>query len=366
MKKYLKYFAIALSLIFVFLPVLVGSSNVYAKSYTLSADDYGRTIELGTDLSDSELYSMLGYRSRNFGRGSVRTKTFADIIYLDLSGDANTNKKIKSLNGLDNLDFGGVKVLRLDYNNISSITAEELQTFTHLETLIVRNCNLETIDLSGLQHLRYLDLSGNNITSIKLNKMVVNTELEYTKSASFHFEGSGNTIVWDETKDTTTYVNLSDNHISSLSDINLPEDKDGCVVDLYNNGIVGYDNTFEHLTLNLGLQGLSSDHVYTETKDDDTHNYVFISTKLYYMPVSDDTIKFVLSRSYTENGVAKAETIEISNSTYSEASQFTLGVGTYTLKVYKGEAEDYESEITKNYKALTFDAIPTTPQHVYV
>ncbi|MBP5651149.1 MAG: leucine-rich repeat domain-containing protein [Clostridia bacterium] len=366
MKRYLKYFAIALSLIFVFLPILLGGSNAYAKSYTLSADDYGRTIELGTDISDTELYSMLGHRSRSFTRGSVRTKTFADIVYLDLSGEANTNKKIKSLNGLDNLDFSGVKVLRLDYNNISNITAKELQTFTHLETLIIRNCNLESIDLSGLEHLRYLDLSGNKITSIKLNKMIVNTELEYTKSAMFHFEGSGNTIVWIETKDTTTYVNLSNNYITNLSDINLPEDKEGCVVDLYNNGIVGYENTFEHMILNLGLQGLSSNHVYTETTDDDTHNYVFISTKLYYMPVNDDSIKFVLSRAYTENGEAKEETIEISNATYPQATQFTLGVGAYTLKVYKNDVEDYESEITNNYKALAFDAIPTTPQHVYV
>ena len=361
MKKAIKIFSLILCAMLMLVTPILG------KQQTVYADTYGTLIEAGTDITDVRLYTLLNNFSRGtLGRGALRDKSLADVVVLDLRGDPDNDLKIKSLEGLNNLTLTSLKVLKLDYNNITSIDAKVFSHMSNLEALYISNCNVSALDLSSCEKLRYLDLSNNNITSIQLNKMVVNNEISYTYDADFHYDNVERQFVWDEETTSTTYVNLSNNNIESLDAIKLPEDKEGCVVDMYNNGLTESVQGIQHMTINLGLQGLTKNRITSEVVDDETVYYAAISSKMYYQPIGDDTISFVFERTYTENGVEHTETIVANDTEFDSATVFALGVGSYKFKVLKGGVEDYTSAITKYYKAIEFNAIPTKPNYVFV
>ncbi len=372
MKKVKWYSLLLMCLMVAICPLLIPSEGVEAKSNTVSASvpsNYGTTIVQGTDILDGELYDKLQSEATKFLRGTLREFTFWDIESLDLSGSPMTGNKIKDLSGLNKLDFRSLKVLKLNYNDLGSITADPFKFMPKLTTLELVNCNINSIDLTKLTSLRKLVINGNNLTSIKLNNMVVNGS-EYLADKQFiSINSSSKVITWNDTVETVSYVDLSNNNITSLKNIKFPEDVTStkCTIDMYNNGLSDYDNSLVYIDLNLGLQGLAKSNLNIDTVDDRDRTYIFKSTPFFYQLVGDANLEFKFVRTYTEQGVNKIQNIVISDDTMQTSQTFMLDLGHYTMDVYyNGDVIDYDTSEWACYQQLTFDVLPSTPTHYYV
>ena len=381
MKKKLTIVSLILACVMAFVPLLVGSSKVYAQaSYSLQAIDWGDVIQQGTQITDTQLYTKLSNWASRLQRGSLKERTFATgVDVVDLSASANTTNKIKSLSGITSLDMTGVKVLKLSNNDLGTLTSSYFKYMTSLEALYLDNCNLTSLDLSGLDTLRYLNVKGNNLTTIKLNKIVINTEEEYVVDADFTaIDTSTKEITWERVTSTTSYVNLSNNNIVSLDDITFPaRDIEGLEIDLYNNGITANNTPFTNIQLNLGFQGLTNAYLNSEIVDDVTHWYAFQNTKFYYTQVNDAKLSFVFERKYTENGEEHVEVFTINDAEYAEPTVITLGCGEYKclviydsvpIKTYIDEHSDDQNakKWASYYSDKKFSVIPSTPSYKFV
>lgn len=155
--------------------------------------------------------------------------------------NAHPNKKITSLSGLESLYFGALKELKLDNNNIRTITDEELNRAPNLNKLSMKNNRIENIEKFANNKVYYLDLSGNNIQEIDLSQI--------EKSDGVYYDAD------------KAYVNLDYNRIADIEDIKLP-DLSIVAMDLFlvcNNFMTAIPSDFGGHNVRLMVQGYKPD-----------------------------------------------------------------------------------------------------------
>lgn len=344
--------------------VAVAQSNKSIIASTDAPANDGKEIVKGTDITDSVLYDRL---SLAIGHGNtaytVKQYSFWDFEVLDLSGSTTHSEKITSLAGLDKLDFRNLKVLKLNYNNLGNIDASVFKYMKSLQTLELIGSNVTSIDVSELTNLHSINLQNNNITEIKLNKMVVNGS-EYVSEGYYDTLNKN----WVTTTSTQAVIDLSNNLITSMDNIKLPADTptNDCVVNLYSNAIVDYEDSLQHFTINLGVQGLNSALFKTHTVEDEKLYYAFKSTKFSYNHIGDDKFEVRLTRTYTEDKVEKSEIILWNDVSTTDGAVLTLDNGHYLVDYYyNGQVVDYDNSQWQMYESIEFDIYPSTPTYYY-
>lgn len=123
--------------------------NEEIKNFDKKFVAYSYTGDKVTIYGDPSYISL----SANYNIISVQAAGKHTAEYLDLSANGITTISLEGMEGLKHLNCSN--------NNLVSVAfIEQLSTLT---SLVARNCKISSIKLSKLKDLRYLDLSGNDL-----------------------------------------------------------------------------------------------------------------------------------------------------------------------------------------------------------
>lgn len=237
-----------------------------------------------------------------------------DLSYLLKNAGVQTDSPYPILlEGLAYFDMSDIKVLDISDYKIDSL-ALGIISFPNLETLVLNNCQIETITfINENSKLHTIDLSNNLITKIDLTPLTY--EGEYT-------------------------IDLSCNNISSLDDIKrTTTDQISYKINLLGNSTTDIQSsTVGNVQLELGAQSINGKKF---AKSD----------SIKYFGLYDLDYKFQI---YDSTGAEYGEPIV-------DDTDITLPVGSYTAKYL-----DSNGNYIERLGTMSFSFIPDTPYAVIV
>ncbi len=217
--------------------MLVLTPFVLRAISTVSAATPAGNILTEADM-DANLYSKL----RGILGGTVRDNSIYanNIEELDLTNTtphtvSNANR-IFSLQGLELMDMRSVKVLKVNQQALTELTATTLSGMPNLERLELADNQLTSLDLVNNNKLKYLVLDNNQIESLNLSNF--------------------NTLGYNEGN---SLISLNYNNFDSISDIVLPAvtAQSKLTINAYGNNLTDVVKTTDlGFTFNLGVQGV--------------------------------------------------------------------------------------------------------------
>lgn len=272
-------------------------------------------------------------------------------VNLNLSSSGATGSQIKDISGLALFKLSYTTTLNLTNNAITEIPKEVFDAMPNLNTLIVSNNQLQSLDLTGCYKLKVVDASGNMLESFN----------------GFDLENGFN-------------VNLSKNNFSEMSQIVLPDAISGATgtIELYNNNITDFTkiNAYD---FRLGVQGVA----FNKTENEELR--VEKSQKLvYFKTTAPHRVKVVVSK---KNGETWQNVFEVKQwEETRERVEFNYTVGKYRVEYYyvdndlteysistyrheeTNEAEEYYNTVKSllnYYNGLfaEYSVVPSTPTY---
>lgn len=201
--------------------------KVFAQNEPITAED----------IKDSNLYTWLQLLADT---PQIYPDTFNDPEITEINF---SNKQIKSLEGLELLNFGYVEKVDFSGNQINVIPKNAFYS---------------------MKQLNFLDLSKNNLEKVAFTSYAKNIDLSFNKIVEVTIYDSNLNL-----------LNLSENLISNSENINVLTgnetqalDEENYEILLYNNNLAGYNLKEGAKVLSnayLGIQGLKNSVVYSDS-----------------------------------------------------------------------------------------------------
>ena len=141
----------------------IGITDITANSDgTMSFTIYAPSLDVNpeisaSDFNDSKLFSELISAINKSPYDTIRAKDFMNLESLDLS-----NSEITDLTGLDLISLKSLKYLNLSGNNITQ-GLDLLAGITSLETLVMMNAGLSDIEFVSNTNIKYINFALNDI-----------------------------------------------------------------------------------------------------------------------------------------------------------------------------------------------------------
>jgi len=331
---YIKIWIILIAIVTMLLVFPVSKSVIYADGSVVNSAEM-----------DNNLFNKLVMiRGTNY----LKSDSFISDKYktIDLSGDDlifNNSKNIEDVSGLTQFKFTATTTLNLSHNSIKTISSDVLRSFPKLETLIVSDNQLESIDITASYRLRVLIADNNKLTKLDATDMYATDGL----------------------------IDLSSNYFKDFKDITLPNQavNVNTTIKLYNNNIQQFEGVEEGYNVMLGLQGFQTIGKSIEFKQ----------KMAYYKTDNSQKLKIVIS----QNGLDKYTIVD--SEITEDKIDINLGYGKYEISYYlinddgtvsevsvkrnpDTSHEDYfkNNDYLRYYKYKEFDLVPSSPTYIYV
>jgi len=275
--------------------------------------------------------------------GSFPTDAFNSYTTLDLTigqGElANwpTDNKITSLIGMEYLSLNNLTTLKIDNHRIEAIYSDDLSSLNKLETLYITNSGVKEIAFPvSVSKLNYLDLSGNELTSVDVSKCL----------AKKGTEDSGK-----------PYLNLSGNLIEKATSIKLPTSYNLRELNVSFNKIDGAKTTdFTADKVSILLQGFrpGDELVYGQKvyMQDGTIKHTTGGS------VQNDTLTNLNAKIFFSEDSEYATTMPDAIAETNADGYITIPCGKIVLKFYQGQNEITNIDV---FNATKYSILPPAP-----
>ena len=275
--------------------------------------------------------------------GSFPTDAFNSYTTLDLTiGQGElvnwpVDNKITSLIGMEYLSLNNLTTLKIDNHNIETIYSDDLSSLNKLETLYITNSGVKEIEFPvSVSKLNYLDLSGNELTSVDVSRCL----------AKKGTEDSGK-----------PYLNLSGNLIEKATSIKLPTSYNLRELNVSFNKIDGAKTTdFTADKVSILLQGFrpGDELVYGQKiyMQDETIKHTTGGS------VQNDTLTNLNAKVFFSEDSEYATTMPSAIAETNADGYITIPCGKIVLKFYQNQTEITNIDI---FNATKYSIIPPAP-----